>query len=206
MRVGQEFQIQVRRIVSRQFPQVPGTNVFAPNIGSVESESQRGKIMRNWRYITGTFQITIPVGRDEALLLPEETTLAIFKWRLEHMSPAYRWYSVLQRYIAYVAGRVDGFGGTASSIPPSLTGVRPKQGGFPKDAKESKGKIREVVYDCFGDLRGFVLEMCCSERRFFACCERAIGELALRACRERLRVTVISEEPGDGICELRIGC
>ena len=49
------------------------------------------KRMSNWRYVTGTFQVTIPVETD-GMLLPEETTLAVLKWRLEHMAPASRWY------------------------------------------------------------------------------------------------------------------
>jgi len=203
VRVGQEFRIKVRRIASRQLAQYyPGQPV---NQLERDGPDDR-KIMRNWRYVTGTFQITIPVGTDAALLLPEETTLAVLKWRLEHMSPAYRWYPVLERYIAYVSGRVNGFGGNASSVPPSLQGYPVKHKG-PRDLMEHEGKVCEVIYDCFGDLRGFVLQACCSERQFFACCEESIGELALRACRERLRVTVLADEHHDNrICELRLGC
>ena len=60
--------------------------------------------------MTGTFQVKLPVGDDKQLLLSEENTLAILKWRLEQYSPVYRWRPVLQRYIDYVAGRVRGFG------------------------------------------------------------------------------------------------
>ena len=42
--------------------------------------------MRNWRYVVGTFQIKIPVSAGDALLRDEENTLAIMKWRLDHMA------------------------------------------------------------------------------------------------------------------------
>lgn len=210
VRVREEFRIQVRRIASRQFPeklreqQEEGWQLDAI---TAYTAAERGVVMRNWRYVTGTFQVTIPVDTDEALLRPEETALAILKWRQQHMSPEYRWYPVLQRYIAYVSGRVNGFGGDASSIKPSLTGmpVQPKEA--PKHLTEHRGKVREVIYDCFGNLKGIVLENCCSERWTFECTEESIGALALRACKERLRFTILTDERHHNrICEIRIGC
>jgi hypothetical protein len=205
VRVGQEFRIKVRRVSSRQFLTAVGGTQIGPQINAEAGAFEKGHVMRNWRYVTGTFQVTIPVGTDETLLPPEETALAVLKWRQEHMSPAYRWYPVLQRFVAYVSGRVQGFGGDPASIKPSLQGVPAKTKRPPKALVE--GKVCEVVYDCFGDFRGFVLQQCCSERRFFECCEEAIGELALRACKERLKVTVCADEKHDHkICEIRIGC
>ena len=58
------------------------------------------------------------------MLPAEETTLAILKARLEAMPTRNRWYPVLLRYIEQISGRVNGLGGDASSIPPSLTGYR----------------------------------------------------------------------------------
>jgi hypothetical protein len=46
-----------------------------------------------------------------------------------------------------------------------------------------------VLFDCHGDFRGFVLDDCC-ERQVLESRERAIGELALRACGEDLRLCV----------------
>jgi hypothetical protein len=120
------------------------------------------------------------------------------------MPAAYRFYPVLQRLAAYVAGRVKGFGGNPDTIKPSLQGVPPKPAS--KGLIEHSGRVCEVVYDCFGDLRGIVLRACCDERRFFASCEAAIGRLALRACRDRLRVTIVTDEKTDSVRELRIGC
>ncbi len=83
------------------------------------------KPVKNWRYVTGTFQVRIPVTTKETMLLPEENILAIMKARLQAMSPTNRWYPVLQRYILYIAARIDGLGGDSSSIKPSFHGIAP---------------------------------------------------------------------------------
>lgn len=80
---------------------------------------------KNWRYVAGTFQVRIPVTTKDTILAPEENTLAIMKARLQAMSPANRWYPVLQRYILYISARVDGLGGDSSSIKPSFQGMLP---------------------------------------------------------------------------------
>ena len=204
VRVGQEFRIQVRRVTTREFRD-DYTQIARSRQPESLAVGGQQPFMRNWRYVTGTFQITIPVDTDKALLPPEETTLAILKWRLEHMTPEYRWYRVLERYILYVSGRVNGFGGNAGSIPPSLGGVPVPVKIPPKLEKYHSGRVCEVVFDCFGCVKGFVLEECCAERCTIDCDEPSIGELALRACKERLWVTVVVDERRHRICEIRIG-
>jgi len=130
--VGQEFNITVRRISSRGHSQLQAA---AGRQNAFVAGAKQKNVMRNWRYVTGTFQVKVPVGSDEALLGPEENTLAILKWRLQHMSPAYRWYPVLKRYAGYVAGRVDGFGGDSDSVKPGLGGARPGDEGDPAQRK-----------------------------------------------------------------------
>lgn len=152
------------------------------------------------RYIVGSFQVKIPVSTGEAMLPAEETTLAILKARLEALPKSNRWYPVLLRYIAQIAGRVDGLGGDANAIPPSLLGylpghhhpVRPPvHRPCEEDLKEFTGKVCEVVFDCFGDFVGFVLDDCC-EHRTYESRERQIGDLVLRALRERLNLMVVT--------------
>lgn len=138
---GQEFNIVVRRIASRQ------TRVKPELISEADVP-----LTRRWRYVVGTFQIKIPVSTGEAMLFPEENTLAIIKWRLQQMSTFNRWYPVLERYLSYIAARVDGLGGDSQSILPSPNGVPPKA-----FEHEYTGKVREVVFDCFGDFEGLVL-------------------------------------------------
>ncbi|MGA3081167.1 MAG: hypothetical protein ABSD44_07270, partial [Terracidiphilus sp.] len=164
-----------------------------------------------WRFVTGAFQVKIPVATAKTILVPEENTLAIMKWRLEHMQKTNRWYPVLARYIEYIVGRVDGLGGNASKIPPSLNGapvgiVRKHEPCHeqPEPCHETvrfAGRVVEIAYDCFGDFVGFVLSDCCKLHEF-ASRERGVGELILRAFEERLRLAVIVAE--DRIVEVLI--
>lgn len=204
--INQEFNVKVRRISSRQPAQQQPPPVIKTGPSS-ESVSVSGKrnFMRNWRYITGTFQVKIPVAADNVLLHPEENTLAILKWRLENMPPAYRWYPVLQRYISYISTRVDGFGGNASEIGPSLTGV-PVQGREKCKSVHYKGKVCEVAFDCFGEFEGFVLDICCAEPRAFKCREKNIGELVLRACSDRWLISVGADSKTHKIHEISVLC
>ncbi len=53
----------------------------------------------------------------------------------------------------------------------------------------SGGKICKILFNCYGEFEGFVLKDCCKEHTFKSC-EPLIGELAIRACKERLKVSV----------------
>jgi hypothetical protein len=199
---GQSFTVIVRRVTT--FVEPPPVIIKSPPLNSPAvspdpigtkppakpgSGKDTARAPRSWRYITGAFQVNIPVKADADILPFDMNTLAIFKWRLQVMSPSNRWYPVLQRYIAYLSDRIDGLGGNAGSIAASPTGLpgtveKPSEGG-----SEFTGKVCEVVYDCFGDFEGFVLSDCCRTHTFKAR-ERGIGEIVLRACKERLLVTV----------------
>ncbi len=187
VRRDQELQVVVRRISTRQLPS-RGVQT------QVQSRQLANELVtQDWRYVVGTFQISIPVEMNESLLWLEENTLAILKWRLQNTPPSDRWYPVLLRYIDYVSGRVNGFGGNAGAIPPSPNGAPPPKGIIhPGKIEEFTGKVCEVIFDCFGDFEGFVLETC-SSNHHFSVREREIGELVLRACRERLVLSVFVE-------------
>jgi hypothetical protein len=161
------------------------------------------------RYIVGSFQVKIPVSTSKAMLSAEETTLAILKARLEAMPRTDRWYPVLLRYIGQIAGRVDGLGGDANAIPPSLLGYlptpRPVRRPCEEDLEEFTGKVCEVVFDCFGDFVGFVLDDCC-ERRTYQSRERQTGDLVLRALQERLTLMVVTVGKGRKIVRLVAKC
>jgi hypothetical protein len=133
---------------------------------------------------------------------PEETTLAILKARLEAMPKTDRWYPVFLRYIGQIAGRVDGLGGDANAIPPSPVGYRPPaRRPCEENVEEFTGKVCEVVFDCFGDLAGFVLDDCC-EHRTFESREKEIGDLVLRALKERFTMMVVTAGKKPGIVRL----
>jgi len=160
----------------------------------------------SWRYVVGSFKLQIPVTTGDKMLPLEENTLAIMKWRLQHKLPSDRWYPVLQRYIGYISDRVAGLGGNPNAIQPSVTGVPITVAGGGKEIISYTGKICEVIYDCFGDFEGFVLASCDAYHDFRSC-EKGIGELVLRAYRERLVVSVYVESGGTmRIRNIVIGC
>jgi hypothetical protein len=149
---GQEFNIVVRRIGTRSPSPIVEIGAKARQR---KTEVAPPPLPGSWRYVVGTFQIKIPISTGKAMLLPEENTLAIMKWRLQQMSPGNRWYPVLQRYIDYLAGRVDGLGGNSSTVQPSPRGVQP--GPIFGNRHEVDGKVVGVIYDRFGDFDGFLL-------------------------------------------------
>ena len=156
--------------------------------------------------MVGSFDVQIPVTTGDKILPSEENTLAIMKWRLQQMLPSNRWYPVLERYIQYLSARVDGLGGNSNNIQPSPNGVPPSQLVPPSLAGEKyTGKICEVLFDCFGDFEGFILNSC-EGSRTFKTCERGIAEVVMRACEERLKVTVIVDSKEHRIKGLSIGC
>jgi hypothetical protein len=166
-----------------------GTAGGPPPVAAKGNEPVR--VMRNWRYVVGTFQVKIPVTTREVMLRPDEDTLAVMKWRLQQMASTNRWYLVLQRYISYLSGRVEGLGGDPNAIPPSPDGAPVKDSGL-QDLLSFTGKVVEVIYDCFGAFEGFVLRVCCCTRAFRSR-DCAIAEIVLRACKERLLLTVYVE-------------
>jgi hypothetical protein len=200
---GQEFSIIVRRVATRQSREKE-VNVRLNALGAAVVDTNKRR-MQNWRYVVGTFQVKIPVSTKDVILFPEENTLAVLKWRLEAMSPLNRWYPVLKRYVSYVAARVDGLGGNSAEIRPSLQGVPVKE--IAKEKREYTGKVCEVMFDCFGGFEGFVLTACSNERHIFRSREIAIGEIALRACRDRLTVSVWTDEKThERICKIIVRC
>jgi hypothetical protein len=114
---------------------------------------------------------------------------------------------VLERYIKYCSARLDGIGGDSSAVPPSLTWTPPlpgEQGGKPSGRGHALcGKVCEVVFDCHGELEGFVLESCCKRHRI-ECRARGIAELVLRAARDNLTVCVRRCADGSAVESLTI--
>ena len=178
---GQEFNVVVRRVGRTQ------TQVIQVQARGRKRAAPAGPA--EWRYVIGTFQVKIPVTTAAVMLRPEEDTLAILKWRLQQMSPANRWYPVMQRYIDYIAARVAGLGGDPGAIPPSFTGAPLPKYDPCEDLVHFHGKVDEILYTCCGELEGFVLVDCCERHRLHSH-EPAIGEIAVRALRERLTLSI----------------
>ena len=163
IRSGQVFDVTVKRLGTRigkplpPPPPPPPRLQTAPAMIHPDGKTTQGRTAKGgskqhrappteverltqWRYVVGTFQIRIPVTTGDQILPAEEMTLAIMKWRLEHLSPGNRWAPVLERYIKYISDRVDGLGGDASAVPPSLTWVPP----LPRSIRRARaGALRQ---------------------------------------------------------------
>jgi hypothetical protein len=203
---GQQFTVVIRRISTAQYTpvqiQLQKGNPGPAGQGATGTTTGSDGTLK-WRYVTGAFEVKIPVTTEEQLLGEDENTLAIFKARLVAMSPQYRWYPVLKRYIGYLSGRIDASGGNVADVPPSLHGfvprARPGQGredrGESEEGEERceyTGKVCGLVFDRFGDFDGFLLDTEDGERRFYSR-ERDMRDLAEAAWRERIRMSVLAE-------------
>jgi hypothetical protein len=151
------------------------------------------------RRVIGTFQFDIIVDSADQILPRATRNLAVLRHIAASIPKANRWYPIFKRYLGDLAGRIRELGGNPDAIEPSPTGgARPgKQPPHPHPdpcaptpgRERHTGKVSQMLYDCYGDFEGFVLDECPGER-VFMCRERAMENLIRHACAERLRVTV----------------
>ena len=206
VRTGQEFAVLVRRISTKSVsniviqtrapaaaaPAATQSEEVVPEV--VKPAPDSGPDVTTWRYVVGTFTVQIPVATAETMLVPEENTLAILRWRLQQLAPANRWYKVLDRYASLIAARVDGLGGNSTSILPSPVGVPVGQLVPVPEPRmhEYAGKVCEVCYDCFGEFEGFRLEVCGrAEAVEFRSRTPGVEDVAVRACAQGLTLDVV---------------
>jgi hypothetical protein len=153
-----------------------------------------------WRRVLGEFELIIPVSTKEALLIPEERRLSILRYVQQSISDASRWYLVFQRYVQQIEERVRDMGGDPDKIIPTDDGNWQHRGKGKEhdhdlrseDWTEFYGKIDRMIYDRYGDFAGFTLDTEDGTRQFKSE-EKAIEELANRAWKERIPVTVFAE-------------
>lgn len=238
---GQRFDIVVRRVTSRRLRyDRPGTHSASVVVGGLPQEliatgeaaaidpapskpdkhepqmaAGRDKyevIVREWRQVSGAFQVRIPVTDRTVMLRPEEDALAVIRWRLDNMPASNRWRPVLQRYLDYVTARVKGLGGDPERIPASLEGASAKSDfGGPRDYPGRRdypglgehparhaftGKVDELIYDRFGDLRAFTLRLNDGHTHTFRAREPQMERLLHRAWDERSVVSVEADSDG----------
>ena len=230
VKTGQEFNVVVRRVVTTQgvvkppppppkmaraaashiaTPERHATHGFGPQPKPHEAkhvpvETQAAAIKRRvWRYVTGAFQVKIPVSTPKVMLPAEENALAILKWRLQEMAAGNRWRPVLERYIGYIAGRIKGLGGDPDKIPPSLKGAPIAVLEPEHRSAEYIGKVSRIVFDCHGDFEGFVLDTCGREY-VFETRDRGLGELIVRAFRDLFRLLVVVSLPQRHILKIDV--
>jgi hypothetical protein len=214
IRRGDRFAVVVRQITDASgighgaFLVNPTGRDLDKIVTRVAMSQERGKLLR-WRRVLGAFQIDLRISTKRVLLAPEERHLALFRWISDNTSPESRWLPVLRRYVAQVAGRVDGFGGHASQILPSPAGWPPAHhphhpshpGGPGPEHVGLSGKIHGLSFDHFGDFDGFVLETETGKLIRFHSRERRVLDLLRGAMDARQRVTVTRE--GEHFMEVR---
>ncbi|PWU07888.1 MAG: hypothetical protein C5B51_08890 [Terriglobia bacterium] len=146
--VGQEFNLLVRRVSTREVVIIEAPGIAAPRPAAPDKPARATALPEgtdgggtfphpdippgpptpphttlNWRYVTGTFQVKIPVTTEEVMLRPDQDALAVFKWRLENMPVGSRWHPVVERQIDFLSQRIIGLGGDPDAIPPSPDGA-----------------------------------------------------------------------------------
>jgi hypothetical protein len=173
LRSGESFEVAVRQLTDATGPGRRGTAA-----GEVR-----------WRKVIGAFQLTIPVGEKRLLLAREELSLGVLRWIGEAIPTGSRWYPTFQRYLDGVAGRVTAFGGDPAKVLPAPPGGQPAGR---SEHEAATGKVCGLRFDRFGDFEGFTLATAHGEREYDSR-EPDLAELAERAWRERLRITVWSD-------------
>jgi hypothetical protein len=192
---GHEFNITVRRIATRRNQKPPPVQPDNTNQKTSKLNDTTNPVMENWRYVTGTFGVQIPVTNAETMLPPEMNALAIRKWGLGNTSPTNRWYPVQQRYVSYIAGRVDGLGGNSEAIPPSSQGAPPSQ-----IYTSYTGIVIELLFDSHHFI-GFRLETEQGEKKFLSSKEdvERKAEISLNE-RRPIEVWSIRHVPHSVVC------
>jgi hypothetical protein len=116
-----------------------------------------------------------------------------------------RWAPVFARYVDLIADRVGALGGDPNTIEPSPFGGD-RQPGQRETERCLTGKVSEVLFGCFGEFEGFVLDSCTTHTTFRSC-ERGIENLVLRACRDRLKITVcVDQHQKERIQKITVRC
>ncbi|MGA7224419.1 MAG: hypothetical protein WBX16_16275, partial [Candidatus Acidiferrales bacterium] len=191
VRYGNEFDIVVRRITTKQISTKPQPTNPPPKVARPVARAV-SKDLLIWRYVTGSFLVRISVQHESKILPGDENLLAILKWRLGLIGPGNRWYPVLLRWISYLSGRINGMGGNASTIPASSTGYQQPTTGQGTRGEEHcyTGKVLGLFYDRFGDFEGFNLRTEHGREHSFRAHERDMEELIYLAWVQRFVITV----------------
>jgi hypothetical protein len=109
------------------------------------------------RSIIGSFKVLIPVSRAALLVNEAARELGVLRAIGRTVLPGNRWEPVFTRYLGILSDRLGALGGDPSSVPePGEDG----DGRPPSKDHRLTGKVVEILYSCFGDFEGFVLETC----------------------------------------------
>ncbi|MFL5909807.1 MAG: galactose oxidase-like domain-containing protein [Gaiellaceae bacterium] len=135
------------------------------------------------RSIVASFQLTIPVSTAHQMLPEAQRTFDVLSEVGATIGAGDRWRPVFDRYLNALGSQLTSIGGDAKEHGPGRPGLPGRAG------KHVSGKVVEILYDCFGDFEGFVIDSCGSLHRFHAR-EHRIWRLVELAAKERLVVVV----------------
>jgi hypothetical protein len=194
VRDGQEFRLDVQQHSGPTFRRLVRNPSPVPEAVVVTG---RQEVSVSERKVLGAFRMTVAVQTGERLLPKAVRNIAVLKYIHQAIPAGDSWRPVFERYIAQLGDKVKGLGVDPGLIPPSADDP-----GLPAPTKHCvTGKVCEVIFDCFGSLEGFVLETCEGRHRFRSS-EPAIADLVLRACKDRLLISVCADRAGGRIQEI----
>ncbi len=195
---GEQYTVIVRQL-SDTFALPPVVIGIRGEERDAATREQAVNVIR-WRRVVGSYQLTIPVRTKEVIVDAESRLLSVLRWILDAVPAGDRWQPVFSRYVSLIGDRVGGLGGDPDHIKPSPDGAGGEAGGGqpghpPGHGHEHthryQGKVSGLIYDCFGDYAGFLLDTCGKELEFCAR-EHQIEALARTAWRERMAITVVA--------------
>jgi hypothetical protein len=190
---GQAFKVVVRQLTNaagRLIVRQPVTNrkkgspaIAAENLSFIQ-----------WRKVTGSFQLSIPVRTKDVIIESEERLLSVLRYIQKSIPASNRWEPVFNKYVQQIADRVEAFGGDPAKILPTPDGNWQQEGEKGKERREAfSGKIAGIIYNHFGNFEGFYLETEDGERKFKSR-EHAMEDVVKGAWLERIFVTVYAEK------------
>jgi hypothetical protein len=158
-------------------------------------EKKAKKVNLSHRHVLGAFQVRVVVGSGEPLLRKLVRHLAALRYIFQAIPTTDTWHPVFSRYLYQLGDQIAGLG-----LDPALVPASPDDPGLPGEAcleerEQLTGKVREVIFDCFGDFIGFTLESC-SKCHHVSSRKKGVAEIVLRACHDGCTVTVYLGEAG----------
>jgi murein tripeptide amidase MpaA len=197
VRVGQQFRVDVQQHSGLTYLRTLTKRGQAEGKGPSRQDYTLSR-----RKVLGAFRMTTVVGSGEPLLRTLVRNLAVLRYIFQSIPTTDSWHPVFERYIRQLGDQVKGLGVDPTQVPPSADDPGIPGHGHDHGLNCYTGKVSEVIFDCFGNFEAFVLETCEKTHRFQST-EAAIGELVLRACRERLWISVrVREGRETHICEI----
>ena len=195
VRDGEQFKIDVQQHSGPTFQRrVSGIGIDERVLSHVETHRFSTDVNFSARKTLGAFRLRVAVKIGDALLSKLVRNYAVLKYIFEAIPLSDPWRPVFVRYIAQLGDQIKGLGVDPDSVPASADdpGI-PGRGVGERDCLT--GKVVEVIFDCFGDFEGFVLEACDCKRHRFNTREKGIRDLVLRAVKEGLLISVcVSKE------------